>query len=279
MYFPKDLINKRTGDNWKYDSNKDTIIKSETVAGKMQPAANGINRKLKNGGDLDGNQFRARPLKHWRKQRTPVYVEQTFTNTLESTFEIPGATNVVLKSEGEKCAPCKNQTIVPADTIAYLPNGKNVKKATESFADMITYVNKCPATSINENVPKCVYVCDPEKKARKRVQYPSVLNTNSSKPKYYTSNASYIRARCRTFNQNQFQYGGQNVNKCDNLTNPSAFRTNCASCVNCHTNSPGCNQKISYYKPNNCKFAVQGGVSSSLRISKLKYDTVRFENN
>ena len=279
MYFPKDLINKRTGDNWKYDSNKDTIIKSETVAGKMQPAANGIIRKLKNGGDLDGNQFRARPLKHWRKQRTSVYVDQTFTNTLESTFEIPGGTNVVSKYDGEKCAPCKNQTIVPADTIAYLPNGKNVKKATESFADMITYVNKCPATSINENVPKCVYVCDPEKKARKRVQYPSVLNTNSSKPKYYTSNASYIRARCRTFNQNQFQYGGQNDNKCDNLTNPSAFRTNCVSCVKCHTNSTGCNQKISYYKPNNCKFAVQGGVSSSLRISKLKYDTVRFENN
>lgn len=283
MYFPKDLINKRTGDNWKYDKKKDTIIKSETVAGKMQPAANGIIKATINTGGLDGNQFRARPLKHWRKQRTSVYVDQTFTNTLERTFEIPGATNVVSKSEGEKCAPCENQQIVPAYTIAYRPtdniNNKIGKNAPASFADYNTYVNKCPATSINETVPKCVSVCDPEKKARKRVQYPSVLNTNSSKPKYYTSNASYIRARCKTFNQNQFQYGGQNVDKCGNLVTPGAFRTNCVSCINCDTGKPECNQKISYYKPNNCKFAVQGGVSSSLRISKLKYDTVRFGNN
>lgn len=283
MYFPKDLINKRTGDNWKYYQNKDTIIKKETVAAKMQPAANGIFRQMIHSGNLDGNSFKARPLKHWRKQRGPIYVGQTFTKTLEGNFAKPGATNIV-SGETQCNTQCTNQQIIPPYTIAYRPTGdinnKIGKNAPPSFADYNTYVNKCPATTITvnnnnvETVAKCVSVCDPEKKARDRVRYPSVLNTNSAKPKYYTSNASYLRARCRTYNQNQYQYGDVGGDKCANLVTPGAFRTNCASCVGC-AGGNACNQKISYYKPNNCKFAVQGGVSSSLRIAKLKYETAK----
>ena len=65
---------------------------------------------------------------------------------------------------------------------------------------------------------KNVSVCDPEKNARQRVRYPSALNTNSSKPKYHTSNSS-SKARCKTYNQNQYQYGTDSVSKCENLTN------------------------------------------------------------
>ena len=277
MYFPADLVNKRTGENWKYNKDTDKIIKTETVAGKMQPAANGSQSKiLNNNGTEDGNKFSARPLKHWRKQRTQVYQDHGFTKskTLEGTFEIPGATNVVSLEEGEKCSPCVNQQRVPSVNVTYMPKKNDGKNYPQIFADYSDYVNKCPATVINKDIEKCVSLCDPEKKARARVRYPSALNTNASKPKYYTSNASYLRGRCKTFKQNQYQYGGQNNTKCGNLAEPSAFRTNCTGCSNCDNGKSACNQKISYYKPNNCKFAVQGGVSSGLRVSRLKYDTI-----
>jgi len=270
MYLPKDIMDKRTGENWKYNPKTDVIIKRETVAGNMRPAANGEPNIA-----VPGNEFSARPLKHWRKQRTQVYENHGFTNVknLETTFEVPGATNVV--SNYEKCDPCRNQYLVPSVPVGYRPkddiNNKIGHYAPSTFADYSDYLNQCPPN--HQILEKCVSVCDPEKKARKRVQYPSALNTNSSKPKYYTSNASYLRARCKTYNQNQYQYGTDDVSKCQNLVQPAAFRPNCVGCSNCSSKG-ACNQKISYYKPNNCKFAVQGGVSSGLRVARLKYDTI-----
>lgn len=281
MYFPTNIVDKRTGENWKFNPKKDVVIKRETVAGNMRPAANGIpNTPLNGESTKDGNQFSARPLKHWRKQRTQVYKKHGFTNNraLETTFQVPGATTVVKSDLTEQCDPCKNQYVVPEADITYRPkndiNNKIGHYAPETFSDYSDYLNQCPPNDLQ--YPKCVSVCDPERKARQRVRYPSTLNTNSSKPKYYTSNASYLRARCRTYRQNLFQYRNEQVEpktKCENLVSPGAFRPNCVGCSNC-SNKDKCNQKISYYKPNNCKFAVQGGVSSSLRVSKLKYDTI-----
>lgn len=283
MYFPADLVDKRTGENWKYNPEKDVTIKRETTSGKVRPAANGIPNEPLNGvSGLDGNQFSARPLKHWRKQRTQVYTNHGFTNnrSLETTFQVPGATTVVSSNASSQCEPCKNQYLVPSVGVTYRPkddvNNKVGQFAPQTFADYSDFLNQCPPNHLQYN--KCVSICDPEKNAKLRVRYPSTLNTNSSKPKYYTSNASYLKARCKTYSQNQFQYGGENVSKCQNLAQPGAFKPNCVGCSNCD-NENKCEQKISYYKPNNCKFAVQGGVSSGLRVSRLKYDTVnKFAN-
>ena len=283
MYFPADLVNKRTGDNWKYNTKTDVVIKNETVAGNVQPAANGIPNVPLNGYSLtDGNQFSARPLKHWRKQRTQVLQNHGLTNTrtLETTFQVPGGTNVISSNGSLQCEPCKNQYVVPDVNVTYRPkddvNNKIGHFAPQTFSDYSDFLNQCPPN--NFQYEKCVSVCDPEKNARQRVRYPSALNTNSSKSKYYTSNSSYLKARCKTYNQNQYQYGTDSVSKCENLTQPAAFRPNCVGCSNCSSKGI-CNQKVSYYKPNNCKFAVQGGVSSGLRVARLKYDTVnKFAN-
>ena len=276
MFLTKDVVGKRSGNNWKYNPNKDTIIKKETVPGNMRPAANGEPNIA-----VGGNEFSARPLKHWRKQRVQVYPDHNASNakTLEGTFEIPGGTNVV--SSNSTCDPCENQYVVPSVNVTYRPqnniNNDIGKFAPETFADYSDFLNQCAANNLVYE--KCVSVCDPEKKARDRVRYPSSINTNSSKPKYYQSNSSYLRARCKTYQQNSFQYArDKELTKCQNLVNPGAFRPNCQGCNNCQSKSI-CNQKISYYKPNNCKFAVQGGVSSSSRIARLKYDTVnKFAN-
>ena len=261
---------RRTGANWKFIPSHDTIIKKETTAGNMEPAANGQPDIA-----IPGNEFSPRPIKHWRRQRTQVYPNHGFTNsrTLQTTFEVPGATTVV--PENTVCDPCENQYLVPAVDVTYRPtddiNNKVGKFAPQSFADYSDFLNQCPPNEFQYE--KCVSVCDPETKARKRVQYPSSVNKNSSKPKYYQSNASYLRARCRTYEQNSFHYGDKAVSKCQNVVEPGAFRPNCQGCSNCSEKGI-CNQKVSYYKPNNCKFAVQGGVSSGLRVARLKYDTI-----
>lgn len=272
MYLPKDIVDKRTGENWKYNNKTDVIIKRETVPGNMRPAANGEP-------DIGypGNNFSPRPIKHWRKQRVAVYPAHGFTDskTLERTFEVPGASTVVNKSTSNTCDPCSNQYVVPAVDVTYRPkndvNNQIGHYAPETFSDYTDFMNQCAPN--HNKLEKCVAVCDPEKNARARVRYPSAINTNSSKPKYYQSNASYMYARCRTYNQNNFQYGTKDVSKCENLAHPGAFRPNCQGCTNCEDKKI-CNQKVSYYKPNNCKFAQQGGVSSSSRIARLKYDTI-----
>jgi hypothetical protein len=269
MYFP--TAQARTGKNWKFIPSQDTTIKKETVAGNMRPAANGEQNI-----SVPGNEFSARPIKHWRRQRTQVYPNHGFSNarTLQTTFEVPGGTTVV--PESTVCDPCENQYRVPAVNVTYRPtddiNNKVGHFMPESFSDYSDFLNQCPPNTLQYD--KCVYVCDPEKTARRRVQYPSTVNKNSSKPKYYQSNASYLKARCRTYDQNSFHYGDKkDISKCQNLVEPGAFRPNCQGCSNC-VDKGICEQKISYYKPNNCKFAVQGGVSSSLRVARLKYDTV-----
>lgn len=77
-------------------------------------------------------------------------------------------------------------------------------------------------------------------------------------PTYYTSNAQYLRARCRTFNQRSFHF---------NRSNDGTLVANCAqSCTDeCREVS---------YKPNNAEYSTQGAVSSSNRIMRLKYDAI-----
>ena len=75
-----DIVNKRTGSNWKYIPNQDVIIKKETIPSNMQPAANGEPNIA-----YPGNEFSARPLKQWRKQRVPVYENHGFSNIINLT--------------------------------------------------------------------------------------------------------------------------------------------------------------------------------------------------
>jgi hypothetical protein len=76
-------------------------------------------------------------------------------------------------------------------------------------------------------------------------------------PTYYTSNAQYLKARCRTYDQRAFHFeqsGGTLLANCSQSC-PSGCRT------------------VSY-KPNNAPFSTQGAVSSSNRIMRLKYDAI-----
>ena len=125
MYFPADIVQKRTGENWKYNPSVDDIIKTETVPANMRPAVNGDPSI-----GYPGNNFTANPMKHWRKQRVPTFDAQDFTrsNTLENTFEIPGGTTV-RGASSKDCTICEDQTEVPSVNITYRPkNNINTSK-------------------------------------------------------------------------------------------------------------------------------------------------------
>ena len=73
--------------------------------------------------------------------------------------------------------------------------------------------------------------------------------------KFCWNSKQYLQSRCKTYDQNA------TIGK--HLTNYSYQSGHC---------DPSCNI---VYKPNNKQFSKQGGVSSSARIAKLKYDTIK----
>lgn len=80
-------------------------------------------------------------------------------------------------------------------------------------------------------------------------------NTNLDK-KYYQTSQQYRHARCNTIKQKSFNYtNGGNGSYVSNCQNES------------------CNTVI--YKPNNAQFSTQGGVSCSLRTSRLVLNTIK----
>lgn len=85
-------------------------------------------------------------------------------------------------------------------------------------------------------------------------------NTNIKKT-YYTDSRSYMKARCRTYEQNS------------KIGDKKSGETNAFETTNCYDLS-GCNNKSVIYKPSNSGFATQGAVSSSSRLLKLKVETV-----
>ena len=78
---------------------------------------------------------------------------------------------------------------------------------------------------------------------------------------YYSSTKEYLHSRSKRFQQNQYH----SISKSGN----NDFRTNTLT---------HCTDKNSYvpvhYKPNNEKFAQQGAVDSSSRLTRLKYDVI-----
>lgn len=76
----------------------------------------------------------------------------------------------------------------------------------------------------------------------------------------------YLQSRCKTYEQNQTL--GKNTGTANEFYGTS-----------CTTKSDGTVCKPVIHKPNNKQFKQQGGVSSSSRIAKLKYDTIRNSTN
>ncbi len=86
--------------------------------------------------------------------------------------------------------------------------------------------------------------------------------TAPMKQNYYTNSTEYLKSRCKTYSQNLS--GTKSLEDKDS----NSYSRNMTNCSNSKC------AKLTY-KKNNKPFGVQGAVSSSSRIDRLKYNTIQ----
>ena len=207
-----------------------------------------------------GPNFKPRPIKHWRKQLNPRDDAGRGRQGVGMPMDYPGG-SVYLGTEGcVSCTPSypgNSYSIGLKDDI--IKSSRIIQPtAQDIFFDPITKAVKCVA-------------CNPENNVIKPA-------TTILSKKYYTDSRAYLQARCRLYNQRastNFKPGvvytenGVPVPP-SNSPNGSQVRLMKDCDDKCTYNT----QKVTIYKPNNSQFAVQGAVSSSSRIDRLKLNTI-----
>jgi hypothetical protein len=276
-----------TSFNWKFNPNKDDQIIKEKEPILAPPLTNtsdvantAIVSTFLNAAHTHG---KPNPIKHWRKQYSttspsvmgrPVPVKNNM-----AVINDPGYTTVS-QNKGHNVADCNDRKKCQSSPLApdYMVAYRNKNAKDNVFGQGIKVAQRNPSGAIEYE--RCVGICDPERAARRRTQYPSAVNTQVytnenelcyNKSKYNQSNAEYMRSRCRTYNQNM-------ANKKSSIKPWEAKETDCAACPGeCGTGNicnSSCKKKI-IYKPNNYKFSQQGAASSSSGIQRKKYNTIQ----
>jgi len=208
----------------------------------------------------DGNAFKARPIKHWRKQLNPD-TTQSVGNSRSSVgmpFDRPGG-SVYLGVTTDCGDSCENSSKI-TDLIS---NDKNIIFDTTKDAS-----GKCVA-------------CNPERNIIKSA-------TTILSKKYYSDTKGYLKSRAQTYEQKlrTMPVSGTTYINNSNAINPvpippsdSSHGTqvwNTGDCLDfCKdkNGTPISKQATTIYKPNNQQFSQQGAVSCGSRLERLKYNT------
>jgi hypothetical protein len=184
----------------------------------------------------NGSIFAARPLKHWRKQ---LYIKGNGSINRRSNLGIPtDRPGGIVPVSGDQIQCC----------VCACKGALNIKETPLLYTG--TLCNNCR---------------------------PPRPNTQA-KEKVFIDNDSYLKSRCLTYEQqlstipidgiSYFSAQGIPLDPTNSSTGPQVRDTN-----NCHVsfnNKSPCTNAI--YKPNNTQYAQQGGVSSSSRLMRLKYN-------
>jgi len=200
--------------------------------------------------------FRTPPLKIYRREIANV------TNTSASrksstiqSFEIPGGSII---KDGDACTG-----VVNTKDFHY-----------NNIRDSYNPCSSCDEPLVGATDSTFVRSLSAQDNARRRVRSSGmnrtkfVANKNNTQ-NYYSSSSQYMHGRNKTFKQNQF-----NTLRVEGKhTEENVYASNTVQ--SCGTDASGNTSYVPvYYKPNNAKFAQQGGVSSSNRLTRLKYDTI-----
>lgn len=218
---------------------------------------------------LDPNAFRARPIKHWRKQYGEINNKQTFNNkNLIHYFDKPGG--YIVRPYQEQCDCSGAVTMVTDFNLGRITSENKVGKfnnlnSSSDKDDLKNYFEN-NVNNVDPNI-YCLKIADPPSKARKLTRTKTTINENPGLPKYFQTNFSYLQNRCKTYKQKSFNF--KNVSD----ASPDSVEYD----ANCCPSDSRCKKTI--YKPNNSKFAVQGAVDSSSRITRLKLDTINTSAN
>jgi len=287
-------INRNTSFNWKFNPQKDIEIIREKQPILAPPMRN--TSRIANTADVVAflgaahNDFKANPIKHWRKQYTtttpsvmgrPVSVKNNMAIINQPGYTTITQTENEINNGDGNCddfSKCQSTPVEPDYLVAYRSQGEE-----DNIFGKGVKVNQRDASGAVQ-YERCVSVCDPERAARRRTQYPSAINTHVytnqdelcyNKSKYNQSNSEYLKSRCRTYTQNM-------ANKKSAAKPWEAKEVDCAACPGECGAGTICNsscKKQIIYKPNNFKFAQQGATDGSSATQRRKYNNIqRFAN-
>jgi len=245
------------------------ISRIEVAPSNARPLTNGNWNKNQFENAKDGNAFLPRPIKHWRKQLQPDLIRGgSKSNQITEAFQ-PGGTVYLNGNVNEENNCCQTNNIT-TKLPSYITIEKNNKYCnTPDCSYTVTAQNV--EDGWNGPIGKKI-CCNPE---YNRIKPATTLLSK----KYYTDSKMYLRSRNKLYNQklsnlpypgvNYYNDNGKWLYPTNNLLGPQVFSTG-----ECPQGSCGSSPQITIFKPNNREFKVQGAVSSSTRLEKLKLDTV-----
>jgi hypothetical protein len=273
---------------------------NSSVPGLHRPNTNGVPPNI-NQDEFKGPEFKARPIKHWRRQHVPTAVANAM-NTVTGVVTDPVA-YVASSSSGRQTATVGLLMDRPG-AISYLgsnsdckcvePGGNSYtisehfnenKKASGVIVENQGTVSIGNGREINTGIyaTKCIG-CNPQNNVTRSA---STLLSRA----YYSDTTGYLKSRCKTYQQNTSINRAAGVTYTDSheellwptssATGPQVYRTN--DTFQPRVNPRLCNNtggaSTIIFKPNNRQYSVQGAVDSSTRIEKLKLNTINTNAN
>jgi hypothetical protein len=219
-------------------------------------------------GGSGGNAFKARPIKHWRKQLNPR--PGSGVNGRRAGIgmfsDMPGGSTVLGKTS-TSCTDTSTSECTTTSTILT----ENILRTnnTTNFGSGAVY----------DSTGKCI-ACNPIANLIKPA-------TTILSKKYYTGTHAYLQSRCLTYDQKLSANKIPGITYFNTTTNTPVLPSNSATgsqvratqnCTRCESTNQT-NSGTTIYKPSNYQYATQGAVTSSARLARIKYNVVNQNSN
>jgi hypothetical protein len=271
---------------------------NSSVPGLHRPNTNGIPSNI-NQHDFEGPEFKARPIKHWRRQHVPTTVANA-SNTVEAAsnsssgrrtatvgllIDRPGAVSYLGSNSDCKCVEPGGNSYTISEQYYYTPKASGTLVYNEGTVSIGQGNEVNDAYEINTGIyaTKCIG-CNPQNNV---IRSASTLLSRA----YYSDTTGYLKSRCKTYQQNasinraaNVQYTGADKEllwPTSSTSGPQVYRTN--DTFQPRVNPYACNNvggaSTVIFKPNNRQYSIQGAVDSSTRIEKLKLNAINTNAN
>ena len=277
-----------------------TTTANSVVPGLHRPNTNGVPSNIYQH-DFEGPAFKARPIKHWRRQLVPTSVNDTGGGpsqpigssgqrnaTVGLLMDRPGAVSYV----GDASCKCVSQPGNSYTISEHFLEGPKKKEGTKVENQGVIVIDngfenggyENGGYEINTGIYNTRYICcTPQNNVIKSAS--SLLSRA-----YYSDTTGYLKSRCKTYQQNAsinrksgvtyLSPDEQHIWATSSANGSQVYQTN--DIYKPRVNPYACGgsgASTVIFKPNNYQYSVQGAVDSSTRIEKLKLNTINTNAN
>ena len=274
-----------------------TETANSVVPGLHRPNTNGVPSNIHQH-DFEGPEFKARPIKHWRRQLVPTSVNATGSSTTGPSQPIgssgrrnatvgllmdrPGAVSYVGDASCE-CVQKPGNSYTISENFLEVPKNKGTIVENQGVIVINNGIEN-GGYEINTGIysTRCIG-CNPQNNVIKSAS--SLLSRA-----YYSDTTGYLKSRCKTYQQNAsinrtsgvtyLGPDGQHIWATSSANGSQVYQTN--DIYKPRVNPFACGgsgASTVIFKPNNYQYSVQGAVDSSTRIEKLKLNTINTNAN